>query len=396
MLLHSSPFLPRIRNAIAGAGLLRSTATAETIAANQHFVGIVDSSGDLYLAPEGGSTTWTKATSPGAYFATTIGSLGMGADLSMSVLGPSGAVQISHDAGTTWSTIGRGGIGASAVANGFASASFMLASTGKVYHLNTFLPYLGMSVSGTCGSVCGSGNPQITVGYHNADTNAQYVCPTSPWIYWTMGGIDCGFLSYANTSLNTVLANTLVTDCDYYQPGNCGPANDGKVETKIEIVLTVAGTVVYDSVQECDPCGFVNRLFNQKYKITSSRTGTPTKVDMAHTGPGEFYEWSNVSSSQWCVSAVSPTLLPTGASILYGPVTTQPTAMPGQYINGDVPGFQYPDGTVTGVPGVNVIANYTDGGPGMGSAQIYTWDGTSALRGTGGDPTTPCQGGLPN
>ena len=107
----------------------------------------------------------------------------------------------------------------------------------------------------------------------------------------------------------------------------------------------------------------------------------------------DFYTWDNVTATQWCTSGYSPNLT-TGINILYGPVTTgTPSSMPEQYINGDVPGFKFVDGTVTPVPGITVIANYTDGRASLlGSYAIYTWDSTSAKRGTGGNPTKACQG----
>jgi hypothetical protein len=53
----------------------------------------------------------------------------------------------------------------------------------------------------------------------------------------------------------------------------------------------------------------------------------------------------------------------------YGPITTgTPSSMPGQYINGDVPGLQYPDGNIVAVPGINAIANYTDGRTPLGGS----------------------------
>jgi hypothetical protein len=363
--------------------IIRSTTTAVTIAANRNEVAIVDTSGNLYVAGQGGASTWTEITSPGAYFATTIGALGLGDDQSFSVLGPSGNVQISHDAGATWTTVDRGGVAANAVANGFSSSSFFLSSGGKVYHLNTIVPQVTMSVSGTCGSAC-SGNPQVLATYYNSEAaNSQFSCP-SGWGIWTTGDNHCWHQQPAQTALNAT-ASSFTTNCDNFAPG-CGSSDDGNVQTQIEITIVQGGVVVYNNDRSSN-FSFQPLWVNQKYHITSSTTGpaTPETIFGWHI-PGSYY-WSGVSVTQWCIGGtLGPNLAPTTTIYYLGAGSTTPSSMPGAYVNVDIVSLIWADATITAAPFINWGTNWKTG-IGEGHSFIYTWDNTSAKRGAGGSPT---------
>jgi hypothetical protein len=70
--------------------------------------------------------------------------------------------------------------------------------------------------------------------------------------------------------------------------------------------------------------------------------------------------------------------------------------MPGAYIDGDVEGVEFFDGTnswISGLPFNNQLINFKSGGP----SHIYTWDNTTtAKRGPGGNPTQSCAGDKQN
>jgi hypothetical protein len=80
--------------------------------------------------------------------------------------------------------------------------------------------------------------------------------------------------------------------------------------------------------------------------------------------------------------------------IQYVNVSSKPSSMPGEYINGDVWADENSTGTVylpaENILGTPVIKNFKTGGNPL---NIYTWDNThNIFRGPGGNPTQPCQG----
>jgi hypothetical protein len=104
---------------------------------------------------------------------------------------------------------------------------------------------------------------------------------------------------------------------------------------------------------------------------------------------GDTWIWKNVSLLQWCDPVVKPSLSFYNGNtwISYVFKGAKPTAMPGQYINGDVPGIASIDGVMV----------YPDLGPtgtiGTTNGGIYTWNSTDTdYRGPAGQPYQTCQG----
>jgi hypothetical protein len=270
----------------------------------------------------------------------------------------------------------------------------MSSEAGNVYHLNTIVPQTGMSISGTCGSPC-AGIGQIYVIFW-ADLGSTYTTCATGWVSWVNGGESCGIETTPQTVLNLPTSYGFMTGCDSFAPGTCAPPSTVNTEIVIEVASTLAVLAQMDNSCGCwELPGF--HLYNQKYKITSARNVQPVNMSIGDWTISDFYTWNNVSFSQWCKTTVNPLL--TGGSIKYGSISTgTPSAMPGQYINGDVPGISLYDGKVVAIPGENWIFNLTPGSTkqiaiakAAGSDGIYTWDNTSAARGTGGNPTTACQ-----
>jgi hypothetical protein len=372
---------------------LRNLGDAETLAANSSGgVAVINSSSNLYLW-SGSGTTWTQVTGLGFTPKQWVGSLAMADyDGSITIMDSSLNVHVSHDNGTTWTAPNHSGISIQQVVDSASINTFVLAGSGAVYHLNTIVPQTQMSISGTCGSACSSGNPALVVSYQSTGTNTQFTCP-SPWIYWTIGVIDCGFDTNANTVLNTPVVSSFEPGCDSFAPGTqCKTPNTLTIAI---YVSTLTATIVYQALEDCE-CVPKGALINQKYKVTSSNWSgvkpTATRLFGLINEPGD-YEWDNTSLSQWCKGKYVPSVTGDGVTVEYVNVAVAPAQMPGQYINGDLIAVVFPDGTYSKIPFSLNLTNFAVGGGELGSAGIYTWNNTStSRRGTGGDPTTLCQG----
>jgi hypothetical protein len=141
------------------------------------------------------------------------------------------------------------------VVNSGVNNDFILTAAGTVYHLNVIVPQNKMSISGTCGSACGSGNPAIQVDYSvvNGQYNGsatEFSC-SSPWVFNWDGDSpnECGFNTNANTVLNTPLASSFQTDCDTFAPGtDCRPT----YTFSITVVLTAGALEVFNNSNSCD------------------------------------------------------------------------------------------------------------------------------------------------
>lgn len=366
---------------------IRTAGDAATIAASQFSVAIVNTSAHLYAADSGGSTTWGEVTSPGVSFSTTIGSLGIADDATISVLGPSGGLNVSHDQGGTWTTVARGGVAVQSIAHTSAANSFMLSTAGKIYHLNAITTQTSYTVTGSCGSACSSGE-QVNVAFSTWYNSAQYSAPSG----WTCTqGENCSYQTAATTDLNAspVAVNA---DCDSFVSNgsdNCAPY----VHTAIVITIVSVGTQLLNDAQECDCDDDQQKEFNQKYSVTSNnRNSPPTTVGWWGLLSSIFgnYEWKNTVMAQWCTSEYAPDLSGKTVSIWYDRASSAPTAMPGQYVNGDVQGWGNPTKgfkPVKDLVGGYIFQVYAKKGA---AGHIYTWDNNSDERGPGGSPVTPC------
>jgi hypothetical protein len=188
------------------------------------------------------------------------------------------------------------------------------------------------------------------------------------------------------------------TTCDSFAPGN----SNSECQLTLYAQVFAGTTTLLTATQECD-CSGQQKWYNQKYAITSNTNRAPGKSwwfgSTTHT-----YYWNAVTMSQWCTnSPLQPdiTLFPDAVTIEYQHPGTPPTKMPGAYINGDVRAWQdvfqsffaFMAYALTG----DVKIYNTSSGEGMTgyttNGGIYIWDGTTtAKRGPGGSPITPCQG----
>jgi hypothetical protein len=154
-------------------------------------------------------------------------------------------------------------------------------------------------------------------------------------------------------------------------------------------------------LQDCQ-CESVEVTVNQKCYVTSSNFNTaPTWF-----GLGGFlgaYQWKPTGLEQWCMGGFKPNLNDYGTSIrvLSYQLPPAPSAMPGRYVNGDVPSTL---DLKTGIIKPALIGalftsrnytliNYSSDEKSPLPGNNYDWDNThTQLRGAGGQPTTPCEG----
>jgi hypothetical protein len=347
---------------------------------------LVTTSGTLY-AYDG--SNWNEVTGLGFTPSTAVGSVAIGDDNSISIIGSESNVRVSHDGGNTWTEVDHFGMTPAGVANGSMASSFVLDSSGYVWHLNTILPTVTDVITGSCGSACGSGD-NVTVQFQDGTDGypqAQFTCPSG----WSYGGGEWPYNCYetvpATTNLNATLSSSF-TNCDSFAPGTSCQSVVPVIATVLDLALDA---FVLNQQNDC-ACVPAAGWINQKYKITSATNvaAVPDKLFALFDIP-EAYTWTNASVQQWCVGTYTPNL--TGTVIIdYLNVTGGvPSSMPGQYINADIPVIVFEDGTVSGLPAYTTLANWKTGGQ---AGSIYTWDGTSSKRGAGGSPTKVCGGNL--
>jgi hypothetical protein len=374
---------------------IRTLGDAATITSSVLGAAIIDTSHNVWIW-NSDTSAWTEAPYTGFSPSTAIGSIGLGNDNSVSIVGSSGNVQISHDAGVTWSSVDHSGITPDAVANSDRANSFMLDTSGQVHHLNTIVPRSVYTLTGSCGSACNNiGNAPVYAMYHNDQPElSQFVCPTG-WSIWTGGSNYCFLSTTANTVLNAT-ASSFMSNCDFFvSTTGCSDTNTG-----MQVQVIASGLFLYSELTQCN-CDLLHEGFvNQKYFVNNKYNTQPEPVAGLIGDTLGLWRWSGVNLTQWCTAPYAPNIgggvgpWPLGADVDYFFVYTQPTAMPGRYINGDVLTIQFGDGSVFGptmVLGIPVIVNFHHLGSGL-PGSIYTWDGTSAKRGPGGNPTTVCGG----
>jgi len=359
------------------------------------FDNIAVSSDGNVMGVNGANATWVWETTLGWQNvsssvpftpSTNAGAIAIGND-SVMMLDTSGNVWISHDNGSTFSEVSTTYFTPTYLTVGGAGLSLAVASNTYLYHLNTVLAQGAIHISGTCGSACGSGDPNVTVNFYDLNhANAKYVCPSG---WEPLGDPEC----YLSTTADAVLDATPFsagTTCDGFAPGpSCSSTN-----FKLEVVLAVGG-IVFTSSNDCD-CNRHETEVNQKYYIKNNFNVEPSGYGLFGVGAliGN-YEWTGVGMQQWCTSTFFPLLDLYGGNVhvVYKGISPKPTKMPGRYVNGDVEGIVTSDGLGWGVAltvGAPHIRVYGAGGiPG----HIYTWNNDSQQRGPGGDPVTPCQGG---
>lgn len=279
---------------------------------------------------------------------------------------------VSHDAGGTFNKVNHSGLTVQAVAHSSAANTFILEDGGGVDHLNTVVTQVTGTISGSCGSACGGGNPAVTLAWSVGD-KANCTGTTGLW-----GNGEC----FLNTNADTVQPGTpisgFLTSCDTFTK-----ANNSSCQTyNVLVYAAVASVIKWSEDSNCD-CLLMLVSLNQKYRIDSSLSGLSHWLNASE---GEV-DWEGVSMTQWCTEYYSPNLglYPHDVTIVYVP-TSAGRAMPGKYVNGDVFSIALADGTIEPF-GAPLLKVYTVAGePGS----IYTWDDTVTQRGPGGDPTQPC------
>ena len=313
--------------------------------------------------------------------------------------------------GASWTPIDRGGLTVQSVANGGRSTSFVLDSAGKVWHLNTILSQTTITVTGHCTALSCTSNPNFQVAFtqYAWDLNASgsyfgngtsgYTCGT-----WTNGGNDGPFCQVISGALPATDVNLFVsgasTTCDAFAPGQ-----QQQCTVRLDADIALLGISLLHSSQNCN-CATRPVFFNQKYKVTSTRNVAPVSAGwwgISWLFGGDTWIWENVSLLQWCDPVVKPSLSFYNGKTWISHVFkgAKPTAMPGQYINGDVPGIAsidgvmvYPDLGPTGT--IATLLNFASGkGPTTGTTNggIYTWNSTDTdYRGPAGQPYQTCQG----
>jgi hypothetical protein len=383
---------------------LGNGSSVAAITANNSNVLVVTTGHNVYSWDIQNPSGWTELASPGFTPAATAGAIGLGYDGTISILDTAGNVQVSHDGGSTFTAVYKGGMTVLSLAHSNATTTFVLASTGAVQHLNSMVTVGTMAITGSCGSACGSGNPSVQVSFGAAyyqGNNVQVGCPSG----WTMEGNppdpSCVLITTADTDLNTVPVIAFGS-CDSFAPGN-QPTCASEI-FNVQIFLVVTGASLLSKSQDCQCTEELEGNVNQKYYVTSSNyNSAPSYFGLL--GILGAYQWNPSTVQQWCMSTVYPNLQQSGGvRILYYSLPPKPSAMPGRYINGDVPsiinlttGKIRPAliGAFWSAPAPTLISySNPDKSPYGGDlGDEYTWNNTDTqLRGPGGEPTEPCQG----
>jgi hypothetical protein len=338
--------------------------------------------------------------------AATKGSIALADDYTLAVLDTAGNIQVSHDGTATWSAVNHSSFPNSftpaAVAHSAGMNSFALATTGQVWHLNAIVPAGSIAVTGSCGSACGSGNPQVNFTFNTSEVSeGSLINVALDCAGWTYASGDppetCTLAENADTVLNTNVLAALV-QCDGFVK-----ANDNKCATEVidlYALLALSGLRVLNSDNSCE-CARREVIVNQKYYVLNNYNNPPKGSGL--WGIGAFfglYHWAGTQLQQWCIGTYTPildALNPVGGTDLqYTTTGPAPTKMPGRYVNGDIPAeVDIATGTdfepiLFPAPVLRVYnTNFFSGQPNS----IYTWNNTDTRqRGPGGDPTQVCGG----
>ena len=190
-----------------------------------------------------------------------------------------------------------------------AMQTFALAG-GDIFHLNVMAPMAVTTLTGSCGSACGSGNPSVQVSFNAADSVEPFTaaeCPSG----WDYEGVypdpSCSLVTNANTVLNASPVGYF-TLCDGYAPGNQPGCSDTTFTISITVIAT--GLAVFSQTpQDCE-CLENEVEVNQKYYVTSNNFANGPE-GYGWWGLGAIfgnYEWIGTGLQQFCTSVYIPDL----------------------------------------------------------------------------------------
>ena len=227
-----------------------------------------------YSADIGSFQTWSVC---GLTARAAKGSIGIGSDGSVVVMGTAGNLWVSHDWGNSCSEPDMNGLSSSATfaASGAAMVVY-LGPAGNTYHFNSIMPVFESVLDGRT----------LCLDLNNSCPNATNHTLRAQLRFPTQFGASTSTETSASTTSFSVVVKDEDPNCDPFAPGgdDCAPV------TVPYIDCPIVGTIAYEVVVN-EPLPTVTTDYYQRDMVTSVISG-PTHI-------GQAYQWA-VNVVQWC------------------------------------------------------------------------------------------------